>query len=635
MKKIINLIPIHVKILLKRLLIPLTFLSITRILFYFFNASSFSTARITDFISGIWFDAIAICLAYLPFAFIYLFPLPIRGYRLFRFVMKTLFFTTTLVIIALNLLDFEYFAYTSKRSTMDLFSVLAAGSDLKQNITSFISDFWHLLLILFVCMIIIWKWYKKIGEPTETFQTKPKLFYPINIIAMCVVIATFIVIGRGGFQLRPVGILEASNFTSSQNTALVLNTPFTMMKSWDQKGLEEPNYFSSIEETEKYFNPVQISQPLELLPDSSNVVILILESFGSEFIGFTNNGGASYTPFLDSLMTQSLTFSHSFANGKKSIEAVPSILASMPSLMNDPYITSSYGSNKLLGLPELLKKFGYESAFYHGATNGSMNFDIFAKSIGFDYYIGRKEYNNESHTDATWGVLDEYFEPWSAKQMSKLNPPFLATMFTLSSHHPYFIPEKWKNKVKKGPQEICASINYGDHSLRLFFETAKKQKWYKNTVFILCADHSPASVTPFYNLRTNIYQIPMAIYDPSGKIKPEKKQGIFKQLDIYPSILDLLNIKTPFYSYGQSIFQNKENQSFSYLEGVYYYFKDGQMLTFSNNQARNLYCYDNWSNSLVDSISYLKPQVKEYEKTLKAIIQRYNHDLIRNQTAIE
>lgn len=635
MRKMFNFVPPHVKILLKRLLIPLVFLSVTRILFYMFNASSFATAGITEFMSGAWFDAIAICLAYLPLAILYLFPLPIRGYRLFQILFKSLFFILTILIIALNLLDFEYFAYTSKRSTIDLFTVLAAGSDLKQNLISFATNFWHLLLMLAVSVFIIWKWYKKIGESTDTFKTKIPKFYLINSLSFIIGVGLFIIIGRGGFQLRPVGILEAANFTSSQNTALVLNTPFTMMKSLDQKALEEPNYFSSIEQTEKYFNPVQTSQPLHLLPDSTNVVIIILESFGSEFVGFTNNGGVSYTPFLDSLMGQSLTFTHGFANGKKSIEAVPSIFASIPSLMNDSYITSSYGSNKIVGLPELLKRFGYESAFYHGATNGSMNFDIFAKSIGFDHYVGRTEYNNEAHTDVTWGVLDEYFEPWAAQEMSKLQAPFLATLFTLSSHHPYFVPDNWKSKVKKGPQEICASINYGDHALRLFFEKAKKQKWYKNTVFILCADHSPASTTPFYNLRTNTFQIPMAIFDASGTLKAEKRDGIFKQLDIYPSILDLLNIKTPFYSYGQSVFQKNDNQSFSYLEGVYHYFKDGQMLTFSNNQARNLYGYDKWSNSLVDSISYLKPQVKEYEQTLKAIIQRYNHDLIRNQTAIE
>jgi phosphoglycerol transferase MdoB-like AlkP superfamily enzyme len=604
-------------------------------LFYIFNITSFENTRIIDFVSGIWFDAIAICLAFLILAIIYLFPLPIRGYRIFQVVNKTIFMVIVLAMIALNLLDFEYFAYTSKRSTIDLFSVLAAGSDFKQNVTVFITDFWHLLLMLITSAVIIWKWYSKIGESNETFKNKPKNFYVTNTVSYILVLTLFVIVGRGGFQLRPVGILEASNFTSSQNTALVLNTPFTMIKSFDNKVLEEQDFFSTIEATEKYFNPIQKSQPLHLLPDSTNVVIIILESFGSEFVGFTNNGGVSYTPFLDSLMRQSLTFSHSFANGKKSIEAVPSILASIPSLMNDPFITSSYGSNKIVGLPELLKKFGYESAFYHGATNGSMNFDIFTKSIGFDHYIGRTEYGNESHTDESWGVLDEYFEPWSAQQMSQLKPPFFATLFTISSHHPYFIPENWKSKVKKGPQEIAASINYGDHSLRLFFETAKKQKWFKNTVFILCADHSPASSTPFYNLRTNIYQIPMAIYAPSGKIKAEKKQGIFKQLDIYPSILDLLNIKTNFYSYGNSVFQKSKNQSFSYLEGVYYYFKNGHMLTFSNKKARNLYSFENWSTSLVDSISYLKPQVKEYEKTLKAIIQRYNHDLIRNQTAIE
>src|SRR5690606_24927473 len=163
-------------------------------------------------------------------------------------------------------------------------------------------------------------------------------------------------------------------------------------------GLKEIGYYASIAETERYFNPVKESAPQHILPDSTNVVIIILESFGKEFIGFYS-GEKTYTPFLDSLLGQSLTFTGGFANGKKSIEAVPSIFASIPSLQDNPYISSQYNSNRIIGLPELLKEHGYTSAFYHGATNGSMRFDSFAQFIGFDHYVGKKEYGNEAHSD--------------------------------------------------------------------------------------------------------------------------------------------------------------------------------------------------------------------------------------------
>lgn len=635
MKQFKRIIPQYLRILLIRLSIPMVLLSLTRILFYLFNSTKFNDVSITDFLAGVWFDAITVALYFLPYVVIYLFPIPIRGYKLHKIVLKTYFIIATALLVGLNLMDIEYFNYTSKRSTFDIFTILGAGSDFAQLITTFIGDFWYLIVIFLVFLIVLWKLYTKTGSTDETFKHKPTYFYRTNSIFFVITLALMIVVGRGGFGLKPVDILEASNFTKSGNTALVLNTPFSMIKSYGQIPLEEYEYYASIKESEKYFNPNKTSKPANLLPDKTNVVIIILESFGNEFIGFNNGGNESYTPFLDSLMAQSLTYEYGFANGKKSIEAVPSIFASMPTLMDNPYISSVYNGNKIVGLPELLSRHGYETAFYHGATNGSMHFDAFAKNIGFDHYFGRTEYGNEKHADKTWGILDEYFEPWSARKMSELKEPFMASIFTLSSHHPYFIPEHMRKKVKNGPQLICASISYGDIALRLFFEEAKKQKWYDNTVFILCADHTPSSVTPLYNQRTQMYQIPIAIYHPGGKIIPEKKEGIIKQLDIYPTVLDLLNIKDDFYSYGNSIFQTNKNQSFNYLEGTYYYFENGKMLTFSNNEARNLYDFTIRNNSLVDSISYFGPEVKEYEKTLKAIIQRYNHDLIRNQTANE
>lgn len=632
MKQIRSIIPLEIAALLKRLLIPLSFLTVTRIIFFGFNPGKFNGASLMDFIAGIWIDCITVALYFLPFAILFLFPIPWRGYKWHQFLLKSLFITTTLLLVAMNLMDVEYYRYTSKRSTMDLFAILGAGSDFSQLAFTFLKDFWYLIVLLIIFIFLLVKWYNRIQFPKETFSNLPPKFYLKNTGSFIVALALFIIIGRGGFDFKPVGILEASNYTNSGNTALVLNTPFTMLKSYGETALEEQTYYSTIKATEHYFNPNQTSQPQNILPDGSNVVVLMLESFGNEFVGFYNGSRTSYTPFLDSLLEESLTFTYGFANGKKSIEAVPSIFASIPSLMDNPYISSSYSANKIIGLPDLLKKHGYESAFYHGATNGSMRFDAFTESIGFDHYFGRLEYGNDKHSDKTWGILDEYFEPWAAKKMSELKEPFLASIFTLSSHHPYFIPEHMRDKVKKGPQLICASINYGDISLRTFFEEAKKQDWYENTVFIIVADHTPASTTPFYNLKTQMFQVPIAFYHPGGKIKPEKKDGIVKHLDIYPSILDILNIKDNYYSFGNSIFNTTKNQSFNYLEGVYYYYEDDKMLTFSNNKARNLYDLTVRSTSMVDSFSYLQPKVKEYEKKLKAIIQRYNHDLIRNQT---
>ena len=634
MKQVLSRIPKQYRILTLRLCIPLILLTITRIIFFVFNSESFQQVIFLDFLAGIWFDIITVSLVYLPYSILYLLPVPIRSNLWHQRLLRYFFVLITILLVGLNLMDVEYFHYTSKRSTVDLFTILGAGSDLSQLVTTFITDFWYLILFfLLFAFFVVWL-YRKTGEFNVNEEFGSKRFYKTNIPGFILFIGLMVLFGRGGFTFRPIGILEASQFTKPANTALVLNTPFTMLKSWGQPILEEQNYYKNLSITENYFNPIQTSVPQGILEDKSNVVIIILESFGNEFIGFYNDDRPSYTPFLDSLLEESLTFQYSFANGKKSIEAVPSIFASIPSLMDNPYISSPYNANKIVGLPELLKGFGYESAFYHGATNGSMRFDAFTSFVGFDHYFGRKEYGNDKHSDKTWGILDEYFEPWTARQISKLKEPFFASMFTLSSHHPYFIPAHMKNKVKRGSQPLCASISYGDISLRKFFEEARKQSWYENTIFVICADHTPATKTKFYNQRTQMYQIPIAFYHPNGKLGAKTEKKIVQQVDIYPTIIDLLNINTSYYSFGKSIYKEGERQSISYLEGVYYYFADNKMMTFSNNEARNLYDFTVKSQKMVDLQKENVDQLKEYEKRLKAIIQRYNHDLIHNQTTV-
>ncbi len=413
-----------------------------------------------------------------------------------------------------------------------------------------------------------------------------------------------------------------------------MNTPFTMVKSFGKENLPEKKYMTA-EQAEKLFDPIHTSQPQHLLPEKTNVMIIILESFGIEFVGKYPEGGEGYTPFLDSLLDESWYFEYAYANGKKSIEAVPAIVASMPSLMDNPYISSNYSTNHIESLVDLLHKAGYSSAFFHGATNGSMRFDAFAAQAGYERYFGRFEYNNDKHFDKTWGILDEYFNPWTARELSKLPEPFIGTLFTLSSHHPYFIPEHMRKRVKHGPQPICASISYGDYALSEFFREAKKQPWFDHTLFVICADHTPASTTPEFSQRTFLYRIPIAFYHPGGLLGKRKDERVMQQLDILPTVLDLLNIRTRYYSFGHSVFDNQPREAIAYLDGTYHYFRDTYLLNFSNDEARNLFECRELKEYPQDSLPELRGKANEYTRRLKAMIQRYNHDLIKNETSVQ
>ncbi len=613
----------------KQLLVVLILLNLERCVFFIFNHASFPTVKVTDFFVGSWIDWMTISLCFIPFVLIYGIPFG-RLYKLKHAILGSIFILFNTFFAALNLMDVEYFQYTNKRSTADLFTILGAGNDLNQLLTTFITDFW-LIILLFIGIVwaSVYLW-NKLSIITHYKEEK----LGSNLFMLVVLIPLMIVSGRGGMQLKPSGVMEVTQLANPEVSGLVLNTPFTMIKSIGKDQLEEKNYFAEAE-AKKYFNPIKQSKPARLLPDKTNVVVIILESFGNEYVGFFNKENRGYTPFFDSILSNSLTFDMGIANGKKSIEAVPAILASIPNLMDNPYISSPYATNDLDALPKLLKTSGYTSAFFHGATNGSMRFDAFAKQCGFDQYFGRFEYGNDAHFDKTWGILDEYFNPWTARKITSLTQPFFATLFTLSSHHPYYVPSKWKNKLKKGPHPIYQSIHYGDMSLRKFFDAAKKQSWYNNTLFVLVADHTPATSDPFYSQKDQMYRIPIAFYDPKKRLPKNKSNVIFQQLDILPTLLDLLNIETTYYAYGNSFFNSTHREGVTFLEGALYYFHSNQLITFTKEKARNLQVVATKKGESRQPLPINHQTKTRLEKRIKSMIQRYNSDLIRNKMTVE
>ena len=572
-------------------------------------------------------DAVALGIFMIPYYAFALIPTDQRLIRWHKKVSQFLFLFILIVMMALNLMDVEYFNYTSKRSTSDLFITLTTGEDFKQLIGAFLMDFWWLILIFFVFIFALirsfyWLQTQKVGHTYFVPLYKRVLYFVVGV-------AGLFIMGRGGLGYRPADMMTASQWTSVENTGLVLNTPLTIIKTIGKAPLTLKEFFDENTLDELYL-AVQSPNLGHAVKPQPNIVIIILESFGDEWLG--TNTGWSFTPFLDSLIGESLYFENAFANGKKSIEALPAIVAGIPTWMDHPYISSHYGTNTIQALPKLLSQMGYSSAFFHGATNGSMKFDEFAALAGFEQYFGRREYNNEDHCDATWGVLDEYFNPWTAQQISQsLNPPFLATLFTLSSHHPYYVPEAHRKKLPMGSHPIAQSIAYADWSLRLFFQEAMKTDWFQNTIFVLTGDHTPAGALPQYNNRLGMFRLPILIFDPQKRIQPKVESRIFSHVDIMPTILDLVGFEDPHYSFGKSYFSNIENRfAVSYLSGTHHLFKGDYMLNFRDDKIENFFNYQMDTMLYQDSLAYYREKSEDYVRLLKAVIQRYNFDLIHN-----
>jgi len=316
--------------------------------------------------------------------------------------------------------------------------------------------------------------------------------------------------------------------------------------------------------------------------------------------------------------------------------ALPSILNSSPSLINRPYISSSYSANKIEGLAHLLKQEGYYTSFMHGGANGTMYFDKFCYMSGFEKYYGKDEYPYSKDFDGNWGIYDEPYLQYAINKMTDFKKPFLNIIFTLSSHHPYSIPKKHKDKFPKGDLGIHESIGYTDYALNKFFEKAKETDWYKNTLFIITADHTSISQQPYYQKSQGSFAVPIIFFSPNDTILKGEKLELVQHIDIMPSILDHLGYSKPFYAIGNSIF-NKEDNEFvinHFIDRDYFLHKEYYYASFKDSM-RYIFSFPNDSllkKNLIKKKDFYKEYKENSEDLFDAIIQTYNNDIIHNRT---
>ena len=544
-------------ILLAQLGIVWVFMSLFRVVFLLSNPSFFSDFSFLDYAVGAWFDLITISFFYLPFIFFSIAPFGEVFGRFQRFIKLALYLPITFIIFFLNAWDIAFFSFTRKRVSFHYFKFLFSENEAGILAIEFITEFWWLILFFVFSLTLVFYLFLK-------FKTRKSILSPLSSWLLCIVaLFSAVIIGRGGFQLKPVDIIEVSKYTSLKNAPAALNSAFTMLKTIDYKDLEKKEFFTDLE-ADAIFNPFQRSVPAGILKDQTNVVLIIFESFGSMYVGPNNE--ESYTPFLDSILNKSMYFEHGVSNGQSSMDAVPAILASIPSWMKETFILSTYSMNQYNSLPGILKDNGYSSSFFHGPTNGSMRFDSFTLAAGFDKYYGRTEYDNEDHFDGTWGIPDHHFLPWSVDIMNGMPQPFFSTIFTYSSHHPYTIPEGFEDITKSGPDPLCKSISYADYGFRDFWLKARKQEWFNNTLFVFCADHvGPTSRKDRGDLDWS-FKIPIAFYHESGVLPNVKADETMQQIDLMPTVLDLLNIETDYFSVGSSYLSGPDMPNMSYYQ---------------------------------------------------------------------
>jgi len=514
--------------------------------------------------------------------------------------------------------DLVYFRYTLKRSSFDLYSFFLTGPEPFQ-FGNLISKFWWVALLA-LSMIAGYSVlsYMLIRRPLQPFQHQLR-YLPLYLTTLFL----FFLLARSSFGPKPLGILDSSIYTKAENVQLILNSPFVVLKTIQNDPIPNHEYLS-IREEKEIFNPIL---PLKNTskPWKPNLVFIILESFGNKQI-HQKTQGKSITPFTDSLLEQSYYFPNGYAEGKTSVEALPALFAGIPSYLDLPFVISNFSTNKMDGFPRICKQKGYKTYFFHGARKGSMRFDSFTKSLGFERFFSMESDPNPKHFDGAWGIYDHYFLDLMKKKLDHVPAPFLATFFSLSSHEPYRVPKN-HNFLPKGATDIQQSYRYTDESLKRFFTSIAHSPWFKNTLFILTADHTPVQLdTEAKNIQEK-YQIPIAIYAPY-LIKPKKSSVSMSHLDIVPTLVALMNWNQTLYGFGKPVKQ-KETQpdEIRYLNGHFFLWNAKYEIQFNEPTQKWVYTLNHASQAPPSNKNPLSQEIAYSKKRMLSRIQRFRRDL--------
>ena len=680
-------------VLIGRFLALMALFFLTRLIFFWFNQESFSSFTSPIFWQGLRFDAAAICILNAPYFLLLLLPFSFIESRTFRTIGNAYFLTVNAIALLTNLIDTCYYPFSMRRMTGDIFSFIGETNNFGELVPAFLKDYWYIGLIwlgligvlfltvyltektdyhTFISKIKYYSW--KIGygwwafieimiECRSLFGADHSSFDAIDpefgkkyaeepsgwlkhLIFRAFLLFLIFVGARGGLQMRPLNISMAGSVAGMENAALVLNSPYSLITTLDSKGLKRVHYFNDEQctelfDTHRHISGLYTNEDVTNFPKYGkaidydhpiNIVLIILEGISSEYSAYLADypmplGG--YTPFLDSLAQNAIVF-RGFANGQQSIEALSSILGGIPSLMEKPFSQSRYAVYNIPSAVSLLSQYGKQTLFFHGGKNGTMGFDRYCSLVGINEYFGMNEYPWDEDYDGTWGIKDIPYLQYVAKKLGSYPDPFFATIFTLSSHHPFTVANEYGGFLPEESTPMQRCVSYTDEALRQFFGRAKQSYWYENTLFVITADHTNFVGAENVDYPAHRYSVPMIFYWPKAT-EAYRSDRIVQQVDIMPTIFDYCKIDGDFTTFGHSAFDDKAPHfAINYLSGNYQFYSDQYLFEFDGKEIDRIWDLENrWNAALNDAI----PAVNNFEsreKLMKAVIQKFNNGLLDN-----
>jgi phosphoglycerol transferase MdoB-like AlkP superfamily enzyme len=416
-----------------------------------------------------------------------------------------------------------------------------------------------LLITTFVLGIAIYFGYKK-GK--EIFYPKFEN-YKIKLLVFPFLIFFLVLGARSSLtSIRPINASNAVFSMDQITNSIGLNSVYTLLyaayslKNEDNVGrmygilkadeayLRVKKYMTASEGdfTDSILPLLHKQNPNTLVEKPYNLVIFLQESLGAEYVGIL--GGKPLTPNFDRLANEGLLFTNLYSTGTRSVRGIEAVLTGFLPSPSESVVKLSNSQSDFFTLASLLKNKGYDTSFIYG---GSANFDNMASFFngnGFENIIDEEDFDSDGNKYAfkgTWGYSDEDLAVKANEYFkSQADEPFFSLMFSTSNHEPFEFPDGRIKLFDKKKNTVNNAMKYADFSIGKFFEIAKKEDYYKNTIFIVIADHNTRTYGK-YLVPIKKFRIPALIIGPNIP-KGKKFELLTSQIDMPPTLLSMIGM---------------------------------------------------------------------------------------------
>ncbi len=557
----INKIKLVFKEVFRLYLIFIFIFQIFRIAIYFSYHDLFKNLNLLKLVESIFlglrFDLASISILLFIPVLLLIFPLRIAGNKTYRGFLKSVIYIELVAVVVFLTSDYLYFSYVKRHITNELLFLL---NDSKYLLTEASANLLYIITIIFLTFLIRPLFFK------YTYKNNPEGHR--SVLSFIIIVLIMIVAGRGGFQMKPIAVIDAYQYGSASQGHLILNGIFTASqfsissRFIERKKGDEKTFLEIL----KLPLSKNASYPLERINKQSdistkkNVVIIMIESLSFKYIDFLSGNNYGVTPNIDKIASKGLVYQNFFANGQRSIDGAQSILTGIPPLPGMPDMTTLSVNYSSLG--QLAKENNYHTIFVTTTLRESFSMDLIAGAAGFDEYYGLEDYpillNYIDHKDRPLG-WDYDAMMYLLQKLEGKKSNFIAFVNASSDHTPFAKMHYPFNQYKHGSDTeggYLNMLNYTDWAVGEFINKFSKRKDFGETVFVITADHALAHFQgsdPYGK-----FQIPLIIFSPEH-FNPNKSKLFASQIDLFPSLVELLDLKGKYSAIGKNIFENEEN----------------------------------------------------------------------------